>query len=195
MQLNKGRQVKCVKKGGCRAITDGKVYTLQEDVYDSHTMLVVVDDEGDTGSYYVTRFEVVVTDAVLFNQVPEGTPVYCLLHGAGHIAPASKSQHYPVSVLFEDGTKNTYTAQGRTIRSHAQPTLFWHKPEFPNQEPTRIAPFEPTMIGKKVMVTDRASGEYLSSGEVENETAKFVEVRGIDYLKASRVFTLLGEEL
>ena len=97
-----------------------------------------------------------------------GQKVWCLLYGEGRVDEVTRCKTtFPVSVEFHNH-RGHYTSDGR-ITVSGNRVLFFSKPNITAEtEP----PFEPTMIGRLILI-----GGNNCVYEVINETAESVRVR------------------
>lgn len=121
-----------------------------------------------------------------------GDIVWCVIHGKGvvHAATTSCFSTYPIIVAFENESKKFYSSDGKLDKLYNR-TLFFSEPKI---DASVTRPFIPTLIGKKVVVTQ--SGCYPIIIEITWEDRDSFGSGLLKYIKeVCKVYELSSENL
>lgn len=91
-----------------------------------------------------------------------GDIVWCLLYGKGEVSSLMgdpEGYTYPVEVCFENGDGNWYTLDGK-LDEVGNRTLFFSEPKI---EASVTRPFVPTLVGKMVVVRQKACYDVMTT--------------------------------
>lgn len=89
-----------------------------------------------------------------------GDTVWCLIYGKGKVAFISESSDgYDVGVNFDNSGISAYTEDGRYSPSSNR-TLFFSEPKV---EASVTRPFVPTLVGKRVVVRQKACDDVMTT--------------------------------
>lgn len=88
-----------------------------------------------------------------------GDIVWCVIYGEGKVIDISEDCDFPVEVTFPDGGVVLYTADGQ-YATGTNRTLFFSEPKV---EASVTRPFVPTLVGKRVVVRQKACCDVMTT--------------------------------